>query len=192
MRPRAAGRDDGLAAGAGRPPAGVSNAALALAAIIALLFPPACRPHSAVLVVAATTLGSPGWRAARSAARPATCWASMQQIGESACFCRAGGRADGDERTASRSPAGGGASRAGDGIERRIYGQEPTRRRLRRSPPCRHAAQLLTGRRGLDHQPAAAHAIRPAAAIAAPARSPCRQALVEPDFAEQHFGEWQG
>ena len=82
MRHEPLARDDGLAAGAGRPPAGVSNAALALAAIIALLFLGISAAIAAVLVVAATTLGL-AWLARRQiGGQSGDVLGAMQQVGE--------------------------------------------------------------------------------------------------------------
>jgi len=82
MRHEPLARDDGLAAGAGRPPAGVSNAALALAAIIALLFLGIAAAIVAVLVVAATTLGL-AWLARRQiGGQTGDVLGAMQQVGE--------------------------------------------------------------------------------------------------------------
>jgi adenosylcobinamide-GDP ribazoletransferase len=75
-------RDDGLAAGAGRPPAGVSNVALALAAILALLFLGISTAIAAGLVVTATTLGL-AWLARRQiGGQTGDVLGAMQQIGE--------------------------------------------------------------------------------------------------------------
>ena len=82
LRSEPLARDDGLAAGVGRPPAAVANVALALAALLALLFLGISTAIAAALVVAATTLGLARLARRQIGGQTGDVLGAMQQVGE--------------------------------------------------------------------------------------------------------------